>query len=413
VNGLAYDPLKNKNLVNVRKQIKYYPEQTTRTGGSTMRVRIPTSNAHIYGPNCSLLFTLVPSEAKEGVGEAKAYARLSKTTVVSNQSRSNKTFFNLIRDFKIRSLSGRELDETRNVNDLIAMRLKYKCQEDYLKTTGNLFGYNIEQGDGKTENTLNNRRVCLPLHLLSGFFDQQTMIPSQLGGMDIEIVWENATKAFTWGSGGAITEASYEVQQIEVVVDAYMYTDEVQQKLNVMASNGGLFYSWNSWYHHPRGLSGNDNSVDINKSVSLLTYAMSRVKLSANDQKAEEDSFDGIAYDVSRFRWRLGAQHYPEHDIKDSVEAYMTALFSCNVFSDCMRPPTVNLSDFEASEHVMSLELERNSTVGNTGQPTNNSRQLNLDFRSGTDLSDHQLITGLEYLKVAAIGLNGAVSVVE
>lgn len=410
VNSLDYSKPSASSLVNERRQVKYYPEQRTFRPNETMRVNIPMEGHAIYGPNCYLIFKLnVPQLTR---GTAPANARLSAT------STSRKTAYNLVRDCRITTLSGAELDFTARLNEIIAMQLKYRCQQDFMHSTGNLFLHNVEQGDGKTTNPLDDRIVIMPLHALSGFFNSKKMLPPQLGGIRLEIVWESAEKAFVWGvpTDGALTQnASYTINDTAVVVDAYKYTDEVMQKLNVASSNGALFLPFYSWSHHSKALTSTRNSIDVNESVGQMSMAMARVRLSANDNNADADSFSGKAYGPSEFkyRWRLGALHIPNHQVETSVEAYANALYAVNVLSDCVRPPSVSLSEFETEEHVIPLELERSNAVGMTGQPTNNSRQLNLNIETTGSLDNHDLILGVEYLKVAMIGLNGDVKVVQ
>jgi hypothetical protein len=84
--------------------------------------------------------------------------------------------------------------------------------------------------------------VCVPLAWINPFFSSSRLIPTQsIGTIRLEMLFAPALEALITANG-----ASYQIQNMNVVVDTFSLSDAALRSLQMIASQSGLAYEWTS-----------------------------------------------------------------------------------------------------------------------------------------------------------------------
>lgn len=275
LNNLAYKKPNELSVVNQRHLRKFYALRQSYNGGEVCYVDLSLGSESFDPKNSFLKFQIVRS------GEDGATASGSAS--------------NILRTVVIRSRSGAELDRIEHPNLHYRDLSHFECQRGWKSSVGSVMGWNSTFTDGVAST------VCVPLTFVSPFFCSNSLVPSTMGTLRLEITLENSTKAF---NGQA---APYAVQNLEVHCDSYQLSDAVQRRLQVIASQTGLVYYWPSVHTTLASVSSSKYSLVALKAASRALNAFVHVTTPTIETTAAVDSMQCTTWDERRrYQWNLG-----------------------------------------------------------------------------------------------------------
>jgi hypothetical protein len=243
INGLSYKLAPDLSIVTSRTDTRQYFSQNQYAPNSTAVCLLNTGSSFVFGPNCSLQFTVKNEGANtQGFGIGSAV--------------------NLIRRISLVSRSGDVLERIQNLNCLNVIKLWHQHDEHWRDSTGAMMGIS------SSIPTNGELRFSIPMSELSGLFSYQYLLPSALcSGLRVEIEWESAGIAFATGAG-----PSYSISDISLLCDSYNLTDMVLQTLNQQASSTGLEIVFETQFDTQASRTNGTIAVESRKAVSRYTH---------------------------------------------------------------------------------------------------------------------------------------------
>jgi hypothetical protein len=376
VNNLIYvspDPL---SLAVNRTQTRMFPQRSQYVAGETLRCDFNSGSLYVDPVNSYLVFDIklegtAGFVANWGVGSA----------------------MNLIRQVTLRSKSGTEIDRVENANIFSRFKTVNTESKAYLRTTGAVEGWDVTALETGTvvDSPLGADyaiKYALPLKRLSGFFSpvkQGQLIPAAIfSGLTIELIFEDVRTAIVAPTQvGSCT--GYTLTNVSFMVDGVELTDDTQKTLNSLSSSSGLECTYERVYTSINDLSSAQNtlSAQVRKAVSNSLYAFAVSLNPANIRNISADSFKSQPNKCSNYQWRLGSLFYPNQPLSDpaltGVEPFLAKEMTFNKLRNEHQEPAVSLDRYRVYEAVICASFERSQLLNVSGQPTNNSRVLELD----------------------------------
>ena len=380
VNNLIYEQPKALSLATHKNYQKNYFQRDT-YDGSTATTAIcdwNTGSSYVNTFNSYLTFELeINGQSSFGSGSA----------------------MNVIREIRIRSRSGTELDRLTRANLWSKFHSKYTNADDYITKFGQVQGFGRVLASGVKE------KYCLPLTVISPFFAPMKgqLLPPQLAsGLHIEIVFEDIRTAFTSSTNPSI----YTVSNIDFQLECVELTDETQKTINMESADNGLEYAYERVYTNVSQNPTNQttSSIQIRKAVSQACYATSIVLDSANQIDLTADSIKSINWETVNFQYRLGAIYFPNQRVEGAVDGVESYLISQQTYDKLQNPSfesSVGLNDFKTGLGVMACSMEKDTHLNMSGLPINNSRVLELNCEFVSVTAPRDIITFLTYCSVA------------
>ncbi len=381
LNNLAYKKIPELSVVNQRHLRRFVALRQAYGSGEVCYVDIAPGSEYWDPKNSFLKFNVAVSGGQCNPGTGSIASNILRTVVV-------------------RSRSGLELDRIERPNIYIRDSTEFECQRGWKSSVGSSMGWGaaniFDDGDVKT--------VCIPLSMVSPFFASNSYIPSVMGVLRLEITLERASTAFV------ATDAApdYEVQDLSVHCDAYQLSDSVQRRLQVLASQSGLAYSWPSVHTTLASIASSSYTFVALKTASRALGAFchcSTPDIETNpgiDSMINTDLASGQG-EINRFQYVLGSIYLPAEPIVDASEAFVNANYSFNALKHCKEfSNDVSLATYVESYGVPSVTLERSTVLQQNGQSTSSSRPLllNIEFANGTA---RNLTLFMQYLRMAIV----------
>lgn len=327
---------------------------------------------------------------------------------------------NLIRQVTLRSRSGVEIDRVERANVWSLYETQYRNPSAWFSSVGAAmegFGQAsaamtrvgpIVGGGGVPAVT--TYRFLLPLKRLAPFFKpikrSQKVPPQLMSGLHMEIIWEAFDTALVQGAGaGSIT--SYTINNLSLVCDVISMTDDVQKTINQQSAEAGLEYAYPRVYTNPV-MPGSSSSISaqVRKAVSQANYAWAVSLDSSKYNQIGQDSFAAVAWDTTRYQWRLGALYFPlqplDVTLNDGVESLKQALEVYDKNKLSFSPPNVTLAQYLAGKGIIAVAMEKDAELDSSGLPVNNSRVLELNATfTGTVGGTREVLIFLDYNAVS------------
>lgn len=377
INNLIYEMPKALSLCVDRKNILQYPQRSTYTvnQNNTICFDFNTGNSYINATNSFLKFKMV----------ASGVANVAPPTFGSGSA------LNLIREVRIRSRSGVELDRCENSNLYNAYRIKYTKSDRWLATIGSSFFCNSAIPIFSNPNLLQTE-VCIPLSELATFFNpmKHQLIPCQIAsGLRIELSLESLQKAFVDTAGYFGNGSSLELRDIHMSLEASNLSDETLKLLNLESSQSGLEYVYNRVYSYANTYdAGTSNfTLQVSKAVSQAVHVFTVLQSNNAVNSSTVDSFLSRRFSATSYNYRLGAAYYPHIPVQSAVdntvnrrgvEPYLLTLASFDKMRTPFQETSITLDTYSESLSVLATSLERDSSLSISGLPINNSRILEL-----------------------------------
>lgn len=278
---------------------------------------------------------------------------------------------NLIKSVAIYDRAGNELERVDEVGRLANLLMRWNNSEEYLKTVGGQFN-NPNEFDkfssagtqqmpqsskrklaiaADTVNTVagayptevchmvpqlnggehatssyrigNGRKWVIPLRLLSGLFDYDQLLPSQLmSGLRIHIEWEDselAMEPFNMNSRYAGYSYKYEVLNCQLVCDCVKLTDSVMRELNERSANNGLEIVYRTWFStsYQPDIAAASIHLESRKAVSRAfgAFAAFYRSYAFDYDKMGRSHFETIPYMAKSWQWRAGNLYFPQQPV--------------------------------------------------------------------------------------------------
>jgi hypothetical protein len=405
VNNLVYEQPEALSLAVSRNSTNQHFQRNDYKSGETAIINVNSGSAYIDTENSYLTFKI------KLVGTSTPTANFGSGSA-----------FNLLRQATTKTKSGVELDRIERLNHFDRNNSAYKFGDSYLKKMGESQGYGptrVLADDAANMSDTAFTRFCLPLSRVCPFYaplKRSMKIPPQLmSGSQLELIFEDFRTALCVKSG---TITDYLISDIRISVDSIALSDDTQKSLNFESSESGLEYSYARIYTGMSSLTASQASVStqISLAVSQGCMAFAVVVDQASLIDITVDSFKTVPWNSTSFQWRLGSLYYPQavlqDETKDGVESYVVAQMVFDKLKHQHAESSVSLTDFKAGYGMMAVSLEKDTSLGLSGMPINNSRLLQLNANFTAVDATRELLVFLEYCAVSRAYIdNVAVSI--
>lgn len=229
---------------------------------------------------------------------------------------------------------------------------------------------------------------------------------------------------------------NFELTNLKLHIDTTLLVDSATHQLSQVAASKGLTITFDQCFHQrfDYGASSEVNGV-MSKAVSRAIMATGGLYALSDAYPAIDQNQGGIpryAADLviplpllSRYRFRLGSEYYPQQHITDMPTAYWSLLRAFGQLDMKSSKSRLQKVDFLTWGQWFSATFERSAILKYSGQPINNSRTLSFEAKFLTDSSneeDHRITRNvesslsksdvhvwLEYMSVAQTFINNAI----
>ena len=303
----------------------------------------------------------------------------------------------------------------------------------------------VNQDSGKST----TKRVTIPLSSLSQFFrTTDKLLPAALAsGLRFEFQLNNNKLPFVaYGSKGTaayetdfanpIKDASvaFTIENPRIVCDSYQLTDSIQRAMNETIASSGIEMPFVATHYSSYSSSGQDAHVEVRKAVSRALTVVSKITDATDTGDTDTDSVDttrfgeitaraagatlrkylGCGAGLLEYQARVGSLYFPHQKIsaKTSAQAarelyYHTLRGASAAFKRPNTPGSLTWHDFSNTSNSVWTDLERSSVQNLTGIPINNSRVVELAFKSEPGALDSKaILVFLFYVRLVRVFLN-------
>lgn len=434
VNGLNYGANDSSmSVVSSRKYKSFCALSTTHSPGDCMQFVLSSGAEYCNARNSYIQFEMnVTYNA-----DTQAYQKASFG--------GGKSAINLFSEAVFTHSSGAEIDRTRDLNLLVNHKKKWAKGGDYFKSIATAYGHdNGTTGQARSNTsvtpylpgeipTSSPQTFILPLSDFSDIFDQNgQLLPNYLvAGSRLDLTLESAVTALVAGqgaSGGAPTGTSsvtYTLTKAKIVLDLYTLVDSVVRQLSAISASSGLSIDFSGFWNVPTTTQAQNTCISVSKALSQANavHVLIRNPAVLTDVEANliTDAFDTVPYDTALgggdWQFVLGSQFMPQQPTGETVESYYQTQ-SAWLKLDQAAPNTIGLTEhynklvpttqaavYEKNDIIssmISLSLERNSLLTNSGQAVSAQRglQVVLNFK---DTTSYRINVFIDYVRLVDI----------
>jgi hypothetical protein len=288
---------------------------------------------------------------------------------------------NVIRNVRISSKNGTELDRIQSANEYSVYRTNYSIDKDELVANEPLTGF----GTGTTGVvTTRAETFCIPLSWVSGLFRPhvkgQLMPPHLISGARIELELETFSRALH--SAGATT--GYTITNPQIVFMESTLNDNSLKVLTEESAQNGLEYTYDRVFTIIEANTTGAVSQQINKAVSQATSVFTAVHTTDDQNKIDKDSFlssNGVLT-LTSYLYRLGSNYFPHQVVNELKEAY---ILSRSAFKNDLSGAVSTVSfDNWALQGLFQVgtSLKTHHDISSSGLAVNNSAAVEVQFDS-------------------------------
>lgn len=334
-NPLNYS-IKTDDCATRKRQYVHYnfAERNIRSEGIA-RVALPTGPAFINGKRCYLAFQL-------GIND-NAHCHFGCCG----------SAFNVLQSIRIQDRHGNVLERVDDVNLLANSLIRWDCDKCWLDSEGSTFidpqvknargqngtdadhnpttsgqpwGYGVGPYVNPISRGLNvtGKTWMLPLHLISGLFAYDQLLPPQLmDGLQIFITAASNNQALVaddargW-AGATLTDRWFELQLLRIHMDLSYLEPSISRQIEEKSRSGLdiCITTWDSQYKDIRG-----EAIIIEfpfmKSVSRGLQAFAKITRNWKNIKdvVARDSFQSKEYRIKNWYWRINNVKYPRQGV--------------------------------------------------------------------------------------------------
>jgi hypothetical protein len=383
VNRLVYLKPDNGALIDKRTMKSYNFSTTSNSPGQTPQCIINSGGDAVYGMTSYLRFEYTKDAGTIGTGSV----------------------LNFIKSVRLTHRSGEVLERIDNYNVLGKLLSKYGVDVD----GGAKITSMLKVPDAANDMATPSYLAIIPMWMLLGVFGEQAAYipPGFLAGAKLEIELESNAIAFA--TAGVLSDV-----KLTVVLDsAQVYDSVTKQLLDEQAdvSKSGLQFSYSTWFNAPGLFATGRVNFDVQQSASITQVACAVLRDEDKNQAAADSFLFKPAF--TTVQWRLGSQYFPQQALQlaagAGIEAYTTTLVAWDGapkqyegMSASGKGVAADFPSWSADTANYAQTMEKSSTgLQLTGEPTNNSRILNLEASKPVD--NDRVDIFLKYLRVANI----------
>lgn len=353
------------------------------------------SQRQSYGPNDTIVFDLNISGQVDPEVSYLTFAMSSDQGYKFEKG----SVLNIIRDIRIQSKNGVELDRIQNLNAWNYIRLNYNEDETKLEKDKVILGRNTSYGATPFQ-------FCIPLSHLSGLFRPMVKgqkIPSHLlSGARIELQLESVARALTRDT--TTDNTTYTITSPTLVMMEHQLNDNTTKVLSEVSANNGLEYVYPRVFCSVETTSNNVLNTQIKKAVSQATCVITSVHPASAQSNVQADSFASIAPAggaFNKFQYRIASNYYPQVAVDNISEAYKVS-DSCTREKHIIAPNSFN--SYVGNTFAVAVPLKSDHEISSSGLAINNSATLALEYES-SDAVNKVFYTFLEYTALARVFL--------
>jgi len=384
INRLVYLRPSNGALIDKRTMKNYNFGSPNYSMGANAQAIVNSGGDFIWGPTSYLKVTI---------------------TAEGGATFGNGNLLNIFRNSVLTHRSGEILEHIHDSNVLGRILSKYMVSKDDQIKIDSMLGVPVDAA-AKTYTR------CVPLWMLFGIFGNQSeYIPGGfLAGAKIELQLETNKVA-------SASDKNYSDIKLELVLDSAQVYDSVQKQLleeQASVAGSGLQYTYSTYFNSFQDFPTSSVSYDIQQSASITEMVAATVRVAATVDTDNADSFTFLGNLVTNYQYRLGSEYFPQQAVNatvagQTVEPYYHALTAFNSsphqyegYSSSGGGSNVEVADYYDKHGVYAQTLEKSASgLMLSGQPTNNSRLLNLSMTK-TSVT-HRINVMLKYIRVANI----------
>ena len=308
----------------------------------------------------------------------------------------------IIRDIRISSKNGVELDRIQSFNAWSHLYLSSMVDAAKLAKTGKTAGI------ASTFALVTQHNIVIPLTWLSGLFRPHVKgqkVPSHmLSGARIEIQLESVGRALERSTGTSPT--AYQVDKATLCMMEHTLNDNTLKVLTEESANNGLEYVYDRVFTSPETSANAVFNNQIKKAVSQATAVITTVHLPANQNNIAANSFESLDPSgvFSKFQYRLGSNYFP-HQVCDTLEeAYQITESTYDSTREKAVVSATSFTEYESKFFAVGVPLKSEHSISSSGLAVNNSATIALEFEG--DASNKIYYTFLIYTALARCFLN-------
>lgn len=308
---------------------------------------------------------------------------------------------NIIREIRIQSKNGVELDRIQNFNAWNYIRINTMEDGDELAFKGLLTGHQIANF------VASGAQFVLPCSHLSGLFRPHVKgqkIPSHmLSGARIEITLENINRALI-GNGNT----TYTVEKPTFNLMEHTLNDNTLKVLTEESANNGLEYVYDRVFTSIETTNNNTLHTQIKKAVSQATCVVTTVHLASAQSQQNADSFATTAPAggvFEKYQYRIASNYFPQLAVDNLAEAYMVSQSAFNPERVKGWNSNNGVANYNTDQFHVSVPLKSDHEISSSGLAINNSATLALEYES-SDAQNKIYYTFLVYTALARCFLN-------
>jgi hypothetical protein len=383
INHLMYLRPSNGSLIDKRTYKSYNFTNGTYSMGRTAQCIINSGGDFVWGPSSYLKVKFAKGAGTIGLGN----------------------ILNIFKNVRLTHRSGEVLEYIQDYNVLGRILSKYVVSNDDKTKIDSLLSVPAAAA---------TYVCCVPLWMLMGVFNvDQSFIPGGfLAGAKLEIDLESNDVAFATDSANGVTADSLE---FNLVLDSAQVYDDVQKQIleeQADVAGSGIQFNYSTYFSSHTTESSANVNFDIQQSASITELVCAGIR-EADKIKANEESFS-FKPQGEQYQFRLGSQYFPQQPVRDlteteQTESYMNTLVAFeSAPHQYMGVPannsgsSVTTATFIAGDAIYATTLEKSASgLALSGEPTNNSRILNLELTK-TAVSD-RVDVFLKYVRTANI----------
>lgn len=383
VNNLLYKNPVPQSVVVDRVLKRQYFQNTRYNAGQTMICILNTGSDFVDTDNSSLILKV----------------KVTGTGGFWAGSFGTGSGLNLARNVRLYHRTGVCYSNTQRINLYHKLKDRYTMQQEWMDTVGRLMGY--DQGADTITNIAEGAdelTVVLPLKHFHSFFapESKVYLPACMAsGLRVEIDLASFAEAFVNDPTQPGTINGYSIEECYIETMNVQLQDSSQSAINEMASSQSLEYVYKDIFTSQNTSPALSTAVniDINKAVSFADSVVATVQDSAKLNDITQDSFD---CDFRRSEWwiSLGSNYYPSAvKVSDERVAYKNALMAFDKLKHSEKPSLTTLQDFNTTNGVYAVSLERDTALALSQTPVNSSRALRFETTFTTPPAEEITLT--------------------
>jgi hypothetical protein len=303
LNDLVYLPCTETTLVMNRQQRRYYAQKDNYNGGTDTIVY------QFHG--------------QQFVDFTKSYLQINFTFAGANACSFGEdgTILNIFREVRVLASNEKEISRTQRHNLLMYHLNKQKLGFWAVPTVLPLIG------NGQTLTPAAIYQYCIPMRMISPFFDTDQLCPPQIfDNLRIEIDLESIAIPFVVDEE-LLAPTGYTVQKPQAVFDSYLLNDDT---MAIISRQSPLIYEYKTYFHTESSLSTDATFVEtpFTQPLANAMEAITFTRDMSTFTNAQADKLRTIAPNVvDYYYYRWGQQMLPQQQLTGIVQGYAQLLY--------------------------------------------------------------------------------------